>query len=178
MNIRRWLEEHSLRLLAIRDSPEAIAGGVAIGIFFWFPPLLGLKTVCAIFFAWVTRCNILAAVIAVTLHDVLLPMMLLVYRWEYCLGYWILSTPHRLPRRLTRVDWVIHHRWTDWRMFWRSFSTVGKPLLLGSFLVGIPCAGISFVAAKSVVARHQRKRQRQPPPSPGPTQGPGPAGTK
>src|SRR5436309_2075255 len=34
MNPRRWLHEHSLKLLAIRDTPEAIAGGVAIGLFF------------------------------------------------------------------------------------------------------------------------------------------------
>jgi len=33
MNLRRWFHEHSLKLLAIRDTPEAIAGGVAIGIF-------------------------------------------------------------------------------------------------------------------------------------------------
>ena len=28
MNLHRWLREHSLKLLAIRDTPEAIAGGV------------------------------------------------------------------------------------------------------------------------------------------------------
>ena len=38
MNPRRWLHNHSLKLLAIRDTPEAIAGGVAIGIFFGFFP--------------------------------------------------------------------------------------------------------------------------------------------
>ena len=30
MNPKRWLHEHSLKLLAIRDTPGAIAGGVAI----------------------------------------------------------------------------------------------------------------------------------------------------
>jgi len=49
LNLRRWLHEHSLKLLAIRDTPEAIAGGVAIGIFFGFTPLFGLKTLLAIF---------------------------------------------------------------------------------------------------------------------------------
>ena len=63
MNPRRWLHEHSLKLLAIRDTPEAIAGGVAIGIFFGFSALFGLKTVLTIFFAWLTRSNILAAVL-------------------------------------------------------------------------------------------------------------------
>ena len=75
MNLRRWLHEHSLKLLAIRDTPQAIAGGVAIGIFFGFMPLFGLKTLSAILFAWLTGSNILAAVLAVTAHDVVFPFM-------------------------------------------------------------------------------------------------------
>ena len=163
MNLHVWFREHSLRLLAIRDTPDAIAGGVAIGIFFWFPPVLGLKTVGAIFFAWLTRSNILAAVIAVTLHDVLLPLMFVVYRWEYCLGYWLLTMPHHWPQRLSRADWLWHWRWTDWRIFWKTFSIVGKPLLLGSVLCGAPVALASFFVTKTIVARHQRKKH---PPTP------------
>ncbi len=64
MDPRRWLHEHSLKLLAIRDTPDAIAGGVAIGIFIGFTPLIGLKTALTILFALLTRCNILAAVIS------------------------------------------------------------------------------------------------------------------
>ena len=167
MNLRRWWQEHSLRLLAIRDTPEAIAGGVAIGIFFWFPPLFGLKTVGAILFAWLTRSNILAAVIAVTLHDVLLPLMFVIYRWEYCLGYWLLNTPHHWPQRLSRANWLLHHRWADWRIFWRTFSTIGKPLLVGSVIFGIPVALISFVVTRKIVRRHQQKKQPQTQPAPG-----------
>jgi hypothetical protein len=167
MNVRRWLQEHSLRLLAIRDTPEAIASGVAIGIFFWFPPLFGLKTVGAIFFAWLTRSNIIAAVIAVTLHDVLLPLMFVVYRWEYCLGYWLLNVPHRWPQRLSRADWLLHRRWADWRIFWRTFSTIGKPLMIGSVICGIPAALVSYVVTKIIVTRHQRKKQSQAPPASG-----------
>ena len=100
MNLRKWFNEHSLKLLAIRDTPNAIAGGVAIGIFFGFTPLVGLKTLLSIFVAWLTRCNILAAAIAVTLHDVALPFMPVLFRWEYNIGYWLLSDPHHWPERL------------------------------------------------------------------------------
>src|SRR6516162_10004525 len=110
MNPRRWLHEHSLKLLAIRDTPQAIAGGVAIGIFFGFTPLFGLKTLCAIAFAWLTRCNIIASVIAVALHDVLLPFMPVVYRWEYDLGFWLLSHPHAWPPPLHRAR-LEGHSW-------------------------------------------------------------------
>ena len=94
MNLKRWLREHSLRLLAIRDTPEAIAGGVAIGIFFGFTPFFGLKEVLTIFFAWLTRTNIIAAVLAVTAHNLVLPLMPLIYFGESKIGYWLLSQPH------------------------------------------------------------------------------------
>jgi hypothetical protein len=158
MNLRRWLHEHSLRLLAIRDTPEAIAGGVAIGVFFWFPPLFGLKTLGAILLAWLTRSNILAAVIAVTLHDALVPFMLVLYRWEYCLGYWLLSVPHEWPHRLSRSDWLLRRRLTEWHAFWRTFSIIGRPLLLGSVVIGVPVALLSFVATRIIVRRYHRKK--------------------
>jgi uncharacterized protein (DUF2062 family) len=158
MNVRRWFRKHSLRLLAIRDTPEAIAGGVAIGIFFWFPPIIGLKTVGAIFIAWLTGCNLIAAVIAVTLHDLLLPVMFVIYRWEYDLGYWLLSHPHHWPQRLSRANLFIH-RWTDWRTFLKSFSTIGKPLLLGSVVFGLPVSVISYFVTRGIVARHQQKKR-------------------
>src|SRR2546427_11878257 len=104
MNLRRWLKEHSLKLLAIRDTPNAIAGGVAIGIFFGFTPLVGLKTLLSIFFAGLTRCNIVAAALAVTLHDVALPFMPVLFRLHYEIGDWILSDPHPWRERLLELN--------------------------------------------------------------------------
>lgn len=155
MNLRRWFLDHSLRLLAIRDTPEAIAGGVAIGIFFGFTPLIGLKTVCAIFFAWLTRSNIIAAVIAGTMHDLVLPFMPVIYRVEYKLGYWLLN--HEWPEKLSRV----HLSWHELRT-WTTFLTVGKPLLLGSVLCGAPVALISLVVTRALVDRHRRKKPHPP----------------
>ena len=152
MNPRRWLHEHSLKLLAIRDTPEAIAGGVAIGIFFGFSPLFGLKTLCAILFAWLTRSNIIAAVLAGTLHDVILPFMPVVYVWEYKVGFWFLN--HEWPQRLSKV----RLSWHEWRN-WTTFLTLGKPLLIGSFVCGAPLALPSYFIAKFLVARHQRKKR-------------------
>ncbi len=155
MNVRRWLHQHSLKLLAIRDTPEAIAGGVAIGLFFGFTPLIGLKTLSAIFFAWLTGSNIIAAVLAVALHDILLPFMPVVYLWEYGLGYWLLSQPHHWPA-LTNLRWE-GHPWRDWR----TFLTVGKPVLLGSVVFGAPIAAVAYALTKKLVARHQLKKQLQ-----------------
>src|ERR1051326_2667319 len=131
MNPRRWLHEHSLKLLAIRDTPEAIAGGVAIGLFFGFTPLFGLRFLASMFFAWLTRSNILAAVLATTLHDVVLPLMPVIYRWQYDVGFWLLSQPHHWPPPLhkAKMPWETH----EWRS-WATISRVGKDLLVGSFV--------------------------------------------
>jgi uncharacterized protein (DUF2062 family) len=156
MNVRRWLQQHSLKLLAIRDTPEAIAGGVAIGVFFGFMPLFGLKTLSAIFFAWLTGSNILAAVISGALHDVLLPVMPVIYRWEYDIGYWLLSHPHQWPMSITHL----HFEPGAWHNWHRLFS-VGKPLLAGGFVLCLPVALAVFFITRSILARHQRKKLLQ-----------------
>ena len=161
MKPHRWLHEHSLKLLAIVDTPEAIAGGVAIGIFIGFTPLFGLKTVLTILFAWLTRSNIIAAVIASAAHDVLLPLMPFIFRWEYDVGFWLLSQPHQWPPPLAKMHWEGH----SWRK-WTTFFTVGKPLLVGSVVCSAPFALLSYVFTKSLVARHQRKKHLQTPPEP------------
>ena len=158
MNVKRWFREHSLKLLAIRDTPEAIAGGIAIGIFFGFTPLFGLKTILAIFFAWLTRSNIIAAVLAGTLHDLILPIMPIVFVWEYKIGYWILN--QEWPRGVPRLHLAIHE-WRDWTRL--LSSRVGKPMLAGSMIIATPVAGICFFVGKAIVARHHRKHPHPPP---------------
>jgi uncharacterized protein len=155
-NLRHWLHGHSLKLLAIRDTPEAIAGGVAIGIFFGFTPLIGLKTLSAILVAWLTGSNILAAVLAGALHDVIIPFMPFIYRWEYDLGYWLLSHPHHWPKSLRKLRFD-GHLWPRWT----TFLTVGKPLLLGSVICGAPFALASFWLTRTLVAKHHRKKRLQ-----------------
>lgn len=160
MNLRRWLQEHSLKLLAIRDTPAAIAGGVAIGIFLGFTPLFGLKTLLAIFIAWLTRSNIIAAVVATTLHDLLLPLMPVIFVWEYKVGYWLLND--EWPGRMARL----HLHWNEW-LNWTTFLTVGKPLLVGSVFCGVPVAMVTFFVTRGIVARHQRKKHASAPASTG-----------
>jgi uncharacterized protein (DUF2062 family) len=159
MNLHRWFQQHSLKLLAIKDTPQAIAGGIAIGIFFGFTPLFGLKTLSAILFAWLTGSNILAAVVAGTLHDIVLPFMPAIYWWEYEVGYYLMSQPHHLPP-FGKLG-LSPHAWRSWT----TFLKVGKPMLLGSVLCGAPLAVISFFISKRIVARHQLKKHTHGPPS-------------
>ena len=154
--MREWFHKHSLKLLAIRDTPNAIAGGVAIGMFFGLTPLFGFKTLLSILFAWLTGCNLLAAVIAVTLHDVVLPFMPVIYRLQYDLGYWLLSHPHHWPTALRKIRWE-EYTWRDWRLF----LTVGKPLLLGSVVCAVPVALATFFVTKRFVVAYHRKHAKR-----------------
>lgn len=160
MDVRKWFQEHSVRLLAIRDTPNAIAGGVAIGIFFGFTPLFGLKTLLSIFIAWIFRCNLLAAAIGVTLHDLAFFFIPIILRVEYDIGHWLLSSPHKFPEsvrhlRLHAADWLN----------WHTFRNVGVPLLVGSIACALPLSALSFWLTHSWVSRHQQKRQTNQPAS-------------
>ena len=162
MNVKRWLREHSLKLLAIRDTPEAIAGGIAIGFFFGFTPLFGLKTIGAIFFAWITRSNIIAAVLAGTLHDIALPIMPFIFRTEYKVGFWIMHG--EWPARISRgtLHWRETLQWTNF-LKWRTFLKPIVPWLIGSIFLGGPFSVITYFVTKPIVARYQRKHPHPPP---------------
>lgn len=150
--MREWLKRHSLKLLAIRDTPNAIAGGIAIGFFFGFTPLFGLKTLLAIGCAWLVRANILAAVVAVTLHDIALPLMPLLLRMEYQMGYWLLSSPHQFPPTMHIHDLKAH----EW-MKWTTFVTVGVPLLLGSVIFSLPISILTFILSRNIITNYRKR---------------------
>ena len=156
-----WLRRTWRRMLVLEDTPRAIALGVGIGVFFCFSPVIGLKTALAILLAWLVGGNQLAAAIAVTLHDLVLPLMPLVYRFEYDLGYWMLSSPHSLPAKVHLGEWHFRELF-DWHTFerfdWRAFQRIEVPCLLGSLVVGLPGALIAFWITKGIVWRFQAAR--------------------
>ncbi len=139
MNVSGWLVSHWAKLKAIKDTPHAVAVGVAAGVFFGFTPLVGLKTLLALGFTRLFRGNLLAAAIVVTLHDVLLPVAPLLLRWEYDVGYWLVSHPHSLPPQLH-----LHHQGPSEWMHWSTFLTVGRPLLIGSLVFAVPLSIASY----------------------------------
>ena len=78
-------------MVTLKDTPHAIAGGVAIGVFIGFTPLFGIKTLLSLGAAYLLRCNPIAAVIAVSLHDVVTPLWPVLLRLEYDIGFWLLE---------------------------------------------------------------------------------------
>jgi len=147
-----FFRHHTHRVLQIRDTPHAIAGGLAIGVFFGMTPLIGLKTGLALLFAWMLRYSKLASVIAVTLHDVLIPIMPVILRWQYIAGYWLLSHPHRLPHKIRLQEFHIN----DF-MHWRALKVLW-PTLIGSLIFAIPLGIATYLIALRIVTRAQARR--------------------
>ncbi len=149
--LRCWLSGVHIRLMTIEDTPHSIALGLAIGIFFGFTPLWSLKTLLSITVAWLFGANKVAAAVSVTLHDIILPFMPAIYLWEYKFGYWVLhgQLPRRISFRALALRDYVH---------WEVFFTVGRPLLVGSLIVGIPSAAIVYVVARGLVTRHRARR--------------------
>ena len=146
--MKPWRTDAVRKVLTIEDTPESIARGIAIGIFLGFTPLYGLKTLLSLLLAVVLHGNKLAAVIGVSVHDIVFPLLPLVWALEYDLGFWLLSQPHHLPASLD----LIHLRAQDW-LKWTTFFSIGKPMLLGSALLGIPFGCAAFFVTRQLLRR-------------------------
>ncbi|MEO6052926.1 MAG: DUF2062 domain-containing protein [Chthoniobacterales bacterium] len=154
------------KVLELKDSQHAIAGGVAIGIFFGFTPLFGLKTLLSIAVAWLFGFNIIAAAVAVSLHDIIIVLTPLILRWEYQLGFWVMHQhfPPSMKLSHTAFKWaevrfVLYHPLSS--RWWVGFSNVGLPLLLGSFFFGIPSGIGSYGITLWILNSRQRARQKR-----------------
>lgn len=141
------------RLLELRDTPHAIAGGVAIGMFIGFTPLFGLKTLLCLALAYLLRCNPIAAVIAVSLHDVVTPFWPVLLKLEYDIGSWMLGLFHQVPPKIE-----MRHFHLQEMLKWTTFFNVGLPLLVGSLFLSAPAAVISYAAMLGFLQFREKRR--------------------
>jgi len=64
------------------------------------------------------------------LHDLVLPFMPVMLRWQYDIGYWVVSKPSSFPGPPLHL-----HRYgaATWLKLGGRFFHTGLPLLIGSF---------------------------------------------
>ena len=148
--LMRWMRAHHMTLMTLPDTPHAIALGAAVGMFFGFSPLFGLKTILAFLITWACRANKTAAVITVQLHDLLLPFVPAMFFWQYKLGMWAMY--HRLPQRegFRRVPL------SEW-LEWTKFLTVGRPILVGSLFFAVPAGLLTYFLLRGVLIRSRSR---------------------
>jgi hypothetical protein len=152
---KAFVSRHYHHLMQIRDTPHAIAGGIAIGVFIGFTPLVGFKTLLAVLIAWLFRCSKLSSALGVAFHDILLPFWPLILRWQYVIGFWVLSHPHQGPPQLP-----LHHLTFEHWLHLRTLKVIW-PMLLGSFFMAAPVALVFYLITLRIVSRYQAKVRRE-----------------
>jgi uncharacterized protein (DUF2062 family) len=155
----RWMRAHHMTIMTLPDTPHNIALGSAIGMFFGFTPLFGLKTVLAFLTTWLCKANKTSAVITVQLHDILLPMVPAMFFWQYKLGMWALY--HRVPNRPGFRKVAL----SDF-MEWTTFLTVGRPILIGSLFFAVPAGLLVYFGLRGVLIRSRARAAAAEPGTP------------
>jgi uncharacterized protein (DUF2062 family) len=133
----RALRERFIALLHLDDPPWRVALALAVGVFISFTPFLGFQTLLALLVAAVARLN---AAVVVTGTWLNLPwFMPFVYAGALKLGALLLRDLHSLG---------------DWSL----------ALLIGTTLLGLAAAGVTYLVAFGVMRRRWRRRHRPRPP--------------
>jgi uncharacterized protein len=154
--IRRHIREYIRKfheLLDAKDAPHSVAGGTAIGVFFGFIPIFGLKTITAMGVSLLTRCSVVASVIGVSLHDILIPVWPLILRFQFQIGFWVLSHPHHFAPPLKKDDFRISEIFQ-----WDNFVDIGLPLLVGGIAFAIPFTILSYGIVLLIMRWRQQRR--------------------
>jgi hypothetical protein len=112
---------------------RSVSGGVALGLFVGFMPILGQIFIAAALAIWL-RVNLPIASMAVWVTN---PFTVApIFFYAYKLGAWVLQIPMQ------------HYAFSlSWEWFSQEFLNIWQPLLLGSVICGIVAAllGILFV---------------------------------
>lgn len=133
----RALRERFVALLHLDDPPWRVALALAVGVFISFTPFLGFQTLLALLVAAVARLN---AAVVVTGTWLNLPwFMPFVYAGALKLGAWLL-------RDLRGIG--------DWSL----------ALLIGTTLLGLAAASVTYLVAFGVMRRRWRRRHQPTPP--------------
>lgn len=153
-------------LVRLRRSPQAIAGGFALGTFIAFTPTIGFQIALVLFLATVFNFNRPAAISSVWITNA--ATMAPVYTFNYWVGSFIWPGPDVSEVHKTFVNITLQLLKMDvWEMQ-RQFRTVldlGSdiiiPLIIGSFLVGIGAAVFVYLLAISLLYTLLAKRAKK-----------------
>jgi hypothetical protein len=146
--------EQFRKTLHFDDPPRRLAFALAVGVFISFTPFYGLQTVLSIAAALVFRLNRAAAVAGTWIN---LPWFApLIYAGALKLGTLVVPDPHG-----TRGVWLTVLLERPGSLSWRDLPTildhVSLPLLVGSGVLGVGAAVITYIVAFRLITR-QRSR--------------------
>lgn len=154
----RWWSRHIhyyyYRLLRLQDSPEAIARGATVGVFWGFFPFFGLQMVLAVMTATLVRGNRLVAMATTWVSN---PFTYVpIYAFNFHIGQILLRSQ---DIDLTDVDW------TSSELFYLG-GKFALTLGLGCFVAGSIVAMLTYSLTVPALyrlrrLRHHRRRSRR-----------------
>ena len=151
------------RLARLDDSSQRLARGFASGVAISFTPLFGGHLVLAAALAWLTRGNIIAALLGTLVgNPVTFPLMWAV---TYPSGLWLLSLFVPVEPMMVSMDAMSRDSMSAgglWDIIGQEgfFRELFLPWLLGSLPWGVVAWFISMVGARVFVDALRRQRER------------------
>ncbi len=151
--IRKVVPGYIRRLLTLDDTPERIALAFSIGVFFAFSPLIGLHTFLGLLVAFLFGLNRAAVLVGVFINN---PWTLVpIYSVATYVGGLLIGFP--ATSAMPEFGWkqVFHSS------FWHQLSSqwlLIKPLLLGSSILSVLFALLSFLFARFLIIKFRAYR--------------------
>ncbi len=152
-SISRSARYYAKRVLRVKATPHAVAGGVAMGVFAGFLPLIGFQFILAATLAWITRTNILASLLGTVVSNPFTMPLIMVGTLEF--GQFLLGEQDGSPEvgklslSLLTLDAA------------RIWEPLLKPMLVGAVPVGLVFALIFYIGTRGmIVVFHRRQRRR------------------
>lgn len=164
MRWRRWLKP----LISRNNSPEAIAGGTAIGFLVAFSPTLGVQLVIAYLIATLTKTSRAAALLPIWITTPFTAPP--IYAFTYKIGRFFLPIrPERrdINERLAIIfNRIEEHEPLDLSARFKELFAVGNdifiPLWIGGLIVGGLFAVVAYIVTREATRRwHARRAQRK-----------------
>lgn len=146
--LRRRFRLTYLKLLRLRDRPEVVAKGFAIGVFAGCFPLLGLQSLIGIFVAAIFRASKVAAVAATWISNPLTYVPLFLF--NYKIGQFLLRTEDAELLDITSLT-----------AFKELGPTIAITLLTGSFIVGTILSMVTYFYSLAILQRWRDRALRR-----------------
>lgn len=155
-SFRRRLKYFYWRLVRLQGTPEALARGLACGVFAGLFPFFGSQTLLALLLAVPFRGNKILAAVGPWISNPLTSVP--IYLFNFQLGKWLLNDS-------TKTD-VSFHSWEEVKELGLEIIW---PLFVGSVAAGLVCAVFSYFLGLWLIRhvrasnqqRHRRKRLKR-----------------
>jgi hypothetical protein len=143
----RWLRYWYYRLIRLQSSSEAIARGLAVGVFAGLFPFFGLQTLMGVALAFLVRGNKLMAAAGTWISNPLTDIPIFLFNFQ--VGQWLLSR-HQEPLDFTAIQ--------SWNSVLELGTEIASSLLLGSLVMGTGLGILSYFLGLWFVRTMRQRR--------------------